>query len=550
MPEQDVAAEPTEEQEVKTALEGAPRRTVFVLLASVCLIATCSIVYELIVATISSYLLGNSVYQFSITIGLFMSSMGLGSFASRAFKRNLIDSFILVEITIGLVGGLSAAALFYVYGAADRDLAYLSTMFGLIVAIGTMIGLEIPILTRILKQYGTLRVTISNVLAFDYAGALVGSIAFPLLLLKTFGLVQTAFVMGLLNVAVAGAVLVQFWPDVGRRIALTSCVLLSGGILLGGTAAGRRVDAWLERQLYSDRIVLSKQSEYQRIIMTRVDPVATADDPDPGMDEPRVMAVRRGNDLRLFIDGEIQFSSVDEYRYHEALVHPALSLAQQRAAVLILGGGDGLAAREILKYPEVEKIVLVDIDPEITRLCSTNAEVAALNQGALTHPKVTIVNWDAYKFVEQTTDKFDAIIIDLPDPNHESLSKLYAVEFYKLARQVLSPGGLLVQQSTSPFFARHAFWCIHHSLEAAGFEVAAYHLNVPSLADWGFNLASASPIDTSKIRLRVDTAYLTDAYIPAMFLFGKDVAETKTKLNTLFRPALMSYYDDDRWAYY
>ena len=528
----------------------APRQAQLVLLVSVCIIATCAIVYELVIATISSYLLGNSVYQFSITIGLFMSSMGLGSFLSKFVKGRLIDYFVGIEIAIGLVGGTSAAVLLFVYGQAESDLAYTITMVAIVVAIGAMIGLEIPILMRIAKQYGTLRTTLANVLAFDYVGALVGSLAFPLLLLKAFGLIQTAFLMGLLNALVAAAVVIQYWKSITRHAFLAGLVCAVTLGLSVCSIAGRRIEDRLEARLYADQIVLTKQSEYQRIVMTRLH-----DSPPPSADAggspaPHVMAVRRGDDLRLFIDGQIQFSSVDEYRYHEALVHPAMALAQRRRAVLVLGGGDGLAIREVLKYSDVGHIVLVDLDPEITELCRTNAEIVALNKGALSDPKVVIENWDGYKFVERIGEPFDVVIIDLPDPDHESLSKLYSIQFYRLLRRVLTPGGMVVTQSTSPFFSRYAFWCIHRTMEAAGLQVAAYHLEVPSLGDWGFNLASNSTIQVRNVRIRVPTLFLNDETAFAMFQFGRDIAEVEAKVNTLLRPHLLTYYDDDRWWRY
>ena len=524
------------------------RRGVTILLLSVCVAASCAIIYEIIIASISSYLLGNSIYHFSITIGLFMSSMGLGSFLSKYFVRRLIDKFILIEVAIGLLGGISTVLLFWIYVYLGNNVAYFAVMFALIIGIGTLVGLEIPILTRIMNQYGSLRVTLANVLAFDYIGSLVGSIAFPLVLLKVLGLVQTAFIVGFLNVLVAAVVIFHYWSDVGRKFVLTFSASLVGLGLLMASVQGESISKRLESDIYNDQIVLSTQTKYQKIVLTRMG----NDWPNKSetVKKSRVTVAKRSNDLRLFIDGNLQFSSVDEYRYHEALVHPAMGIAESREAVLILGGGDGLAAREVLKYNDVQRIVLVDIDPEITKICSTNPEIVALNQGSLTHPKVFIVNQDAYKFVEKATETFDVIIIDLPVPNHESLSKLYAVEFYQLAARVLNPGGSLATQSTSPFFARATFWCIHHSIGAAGLHTIAYHLEVPSMGDWGFNLASNEPINVKNIPLSVETLYLTPNYLPTMFEFGKDSAEVETRINTLLRPILMDYYNDSKWGYY
>lgn len=525
----------------------------FVLLFSVCLIATCAIIYELIIAAVSSYLLGNSVYQFSVTIGLFMSSMGLGSYLSRYFSRCLVNRFILIEIAIALIGGISSAALFNTYIFYESAAVYLVVMFILITSIGTLVGLEIPILTRIIGQYDSLRVTLSNVLAFDYIGALIGSVIFPLILLKYTGLVQSAFIVSLLNVFVAGLLLFQYWKSVEGRYLLIFATVLTSGSLAVAAMYSTDIDNWLESKLYRDHVQLSKQSRYQKIVLTKRDGQKDLLSADDTIVEPSGLEVtNRRKDLRLFIDGNLQFSSVDEYRYHEALVHPAMNLADKRANVLILGGGDGLAAREVLRYPEVKRIVLIDIDPEITKVCSSYPEIVELNQGSLLNAKVTVINQDAYKFVEwgYHNQKFDVVIIDLPDPNRESLSKLYSVTFYRLIGNILNAKGVIVTQSTSPFFSRDAFWCIHHTIEEAELYTYAYHLDIPSMGDWGFNLSAKTSHEIKKIRLSVETNFLTNSLIQAMFQFGKDVNELETKINTLLKPVLMFYYEDQNWRYY
>lgn len=525
----------------------------FVLLFSVCLIATCAIIYELIIAAVSSYLLGNSVYQFSVTIGLFMSSMGLGSYLSRYFSRCLVNRFILIEIAIALIGGISSAALFNTYIFYESAAVYLVVMFILITSIGTLVGLEIPILTRIIGQYDSLRVTLSNVLAFDYIGALIGSVIFPLILLKYTGLVQSAFIVSLLNVFVAGLLLFQYWKSVEGRYLLIFATVLTSGSLAVAAMYSTDIDNWLESKLYRDHVQLSKQSRYQKIVLTKRDGQKDLLSADDTIVEPSGLEVtNRRKDLRLFIDGNLQFSSVDEYRYHEALVHPAMNLADKRANVLILGGGDGLAAREVLRYPEVKRIVLIDIDPEITKVCSSYPEIVELNQGSLLNAKVTVINQDAYKFVEwgYHNQKFDVVIIDLPDPNRESLSKLYSVTFYRLIGNILNAKGVIVTQSTSPFFSRDAFWCIHHTIEEAELYTYAYHLDIPSMGDWGFNLSAKTSHEIKKIRLSVETNFLTNSLIQAMFQFGKDVNELETKINSLLKPVLMFYYEDQNWRYY
>ena len=187
------------------------------LLFAVMAAAACAIVYELIIAAVSSYLLGNTVHQFSITIGLFMFSMGLGSFLSKYIERRILDRFILVEASLGLIGGVSSSLLFAAYVYFDSEAAYAAAMYALILIIGALVGLEIPLLTRLMRERASLQDALAKALAFDYIGALAGAVAFPYLLLKSLGLIQSGFVVGLFNAVIGGAVLAQRWKEAETR---------------------------------------------------------------------------------------------------------------------------------------------------------------------------------------------------------------------------------------------------------------------------------------------------------------------------------------------
>jgi len=489
------------------------------LLLSIFIVAICALTYELLIGTLSSYLLGDSVYHFSITIGIFMSSMGLGSFLSRWFIRNLLLWFVVVELTIGIFGGFSALILYFAYASFDKS--YFVVMVSVIIIIGTLIGLELPLLTRIAKNYGALRDVLAQVLGLDYVGALVASIAFPIALLPYVGLMKTAFLVGLLNLLVVFVNLRVFrhtLPSL-RALVLAS---VAGLLLLGsGLAYAERITSFVEQLLYRDQILYSDQTRYQKVVITQW-----------------------RDDLRLFLDGAIQFSSRDEYRYHESLVHPALSIIPSRERVLILGGGDGLAAREVLKYPDVQAVTLVDIDPEITRLASTYPALVSLNQGSLTNPKLKVINEDAYSFLGRTMDLYEAIIVDMPDPRNENLSKLFSVQFYQLVARHLAMGGTAAVQSTSPYFAREAFWSINHSIAAAGFYVRPYHTFIPTFGDWGFNLASNVPLEGRGFAVKVPTRFVDPPTIEGMFQFEPDVAEVPAQPSTLEDQAVLRYYLD------
>ncbi|MCL4535801.1 MAG: polyamine aminopropyltransferase [Bacteroidetes bacterium] len=487
------------------------------LLFSVFVIAACGIVYELMIATVSSYLLGDSIYQFSVTIGLFLTSMGIGSYLSRGLRRDLLLTFIAVELLLGAIGGSSALLLYYVFGAART--VYQPTMYLVIAAIGILMGLEIPILTRLLSGRFVLRVNIANVLSFDYLGGLIGSLAFPLILLPYLGLIRTALVVGMLNVGIAAVVLVAHRRELPERVYAGVLAFVIFGFLTTGVARSSELWDQLEQQLYRDPVVYSVQTPYQHITITQW-----------------------RDDIRLFLDGHLQFSSVDEYRYHESLVHPAMGSTLDHSQVLVLGGGDGLAVRELLKWPDVKRITLVDLDPNMTNLFRSQPELVKLNGGSLNNPRVTVINADAFKFLEDDQNFYGVIVADLPDPRDENLQKLYTEEFYRLAARRLSVHGVFVTQATSPYFAPEAFWCIYASMKQSWPNVVPYHTNVPSFGDWGFIMASGMPLSPDTIQIPVPTRFLDGPTLKSLFVFPPDMPRLQVQPNSLMQPVLPRYY--------
>ena len=481
------------------------------------IISGCSICYELIISAVSSYLVGDSTLQYSITIGLYMSAMGLGSYLSKYVKKDLFNWFVCVEIGVGLTGGFSSLILFLSNLYLN---SYQLVMYIEIIVIGTFVGVEIPLLTRIIEgDEENLRVTLSSIFSFDYIGGLLGSIAFPLLLLPNLGYFATAFLSGSLNILCSILIVWKYKERIKKVSFFQMLTVALFAVMVIGMIFSENISKHIEGGLYRDTVILSEQTKYQKIVMTK-----------------------HKDDLRLYIDGNVQFCSLDEYRYHEALVHIPMAKAKKHDKVLILGGGDGLAARELLKY-ENTHVVLVDLDDEMTKLCSTNPQIVELNEGSLTDERVTVVNMDAYKFLEDNTELFDVIIVDLPDPNNETLAKLYSNIFYRLCSNSLTEDGILTVQSTSPYYATKAFWCVNKTIESEGLYVKAYHLQVPAFGDWGFNMASKKEMD-DQFELQVDTRYLQEDIIPALFAFGKDEVTDDVEINQLSKPKLIEYYND------
>ena len=490
----------------------------FLLLAAVFAAAACAIIYELLIGSTSSYFLGDSVEQFSLTIGFFLFAMGVGSWLSRLIKEKLLAKFIALEIWLGFVGGCAVVTLYLAFGYTAY---YRYWMLILIVAIGVLVGLEVPLLSRILRRYGSLRTTLSTVLSMDYFGALGAALLFPYLLMPMLGGLQTSLLAGWVNLTVGVSVLAYFRAQLGTRTYRWLIAQSGGvGVVLSGlwAGSGALLERW-ESSLYTDRIIYSEQSPYQKIVLTLW-----------------------RDDLRLFLDGHLQFASVDEHRYHEALVHPALALAANRERVLIIGGGDGLSAREILKYSDVSQIDLIDLDPAVTNLSRRNVYMTRLNKNALNRPKVRIFNEDGFIFLQRAHMPYGAIIVDLPDPREEDLAKLYSVEGYRLCLRHLAPGGVLATQATSPYYARQAYWSIASTLEEAGFKVSSYHVQVPSFGEWGFHLASRDSVDLKEVEFEVPRRFLSPELLEGMVFFDPDMRRVEAEPNRLDKPLLARYY--------
>ena len=488
------------------------------LFLTVLLIAACGLIYELVAGALASYLLGDSVTMFSTVIGTYLFAMGIGSWLSRFVTRGLAARFVMVELMVAVVGGFSSTLLFLAFAYTDsfRFLLYL-----LVVLVGIFVGLEIPLLMRILRKHYEFKDVVSNVLTFDSLGALAACLVFPLVVVPQLGLVRAALAFGLINAVVALWSTHLFRDVLGARgILQGACVAVI--VLLGGAMAGaERITRLAERQVYADEVVFSRNSPYQRIVLT---------------------AWR--DDLRLFLNGHLQFSSRDEYRYHEALVHPGLAALPGARRVLVLGGGDGLAVREVLRYPGVQQVTLVDLDPEMTRLFAEHPELTRLNAGALNDRRVRVVNADAAVWLASNREMFDFVVVDFPDPSNYAVGKLYTTAFYRLLQGHLSREGLMVVQSTSPMFARTAFWSIVATLRASGLRAWPYHLYVPSFGEWGFVLAGRGDFAPPSA-LPGGLRFLTPRVLPQMFDFPADMLPVPAEANRLDDQVLVRYYGSE-----
>ena len=549
---------------IATSAHPMSRRQRQILLLTAAVSSSAGLAVELLLGTLASYLVGNQALAYGVAVGGFLAAMGLGAYLSRFIAMSGSDrdqqlrlqtTLVWIELAIAplsTVMPLFLFALFVIEGP------FWLALFLATIILGSLAGMELPILTRLLEQDEGLKDALAGALTLDYLGALVGSLALPILLLPWLGLFPSAAVISALPALMVVCLAIAFphlrrWGRVGLVLGL--------GLLLLAPAMVPLSDR-LENTLYKAPVISRIQSPYQRIVLTR-----------------------RANDVRLFLDGDLQFSSLDEYRYHEALVHPALSAnrylrsgaapqsggspqAQPVALttavptpsrrVLILGAGDGLALREVLKWEDVARVVLIDLDAAVVKLARRHPFLAQLNGKAYDDPRVEVIQGDAFIQVPQLTEQFDVIIADFPDPDRDAIAKLYAHGFYQRVLSRLAPDGVIVTQASSPFFAPKAFACVAATLESVGLTVYPYVVDVPSFGLWGFVMGSRSPLPlspdvpaaTRPLTLPVPTQFLTVATLHNLFNLSKDIRMGNVEINRLSHPVIVRYQADSRWEVY
>jgi spermidine synthase len=494
------------------------------LYVTVLVIATCGLVYELVAGAVSTYLLGDSITQLSTIIGAHLSAMGVGAWLSKHVEEKVAERFIDCQLAASLVGGLSGPILYLTFATSSRVRLVL---YLLVALTGVLVGAAIPLLMRVLQRRG-MKDIVPRVLSLDYVGALVGALLFALVFLPNLGILRTGILFGCLSALTAlwgtYALASSLEP---RPLRIRGLVVF--GVLVAALFGATRIVRIADEALLLHPVAFTKQTEYQRIVLTES---------------------RSG--VALYLDGNLQFASVDEYRYHEALVHPALAATKERRHVLVLGGGDGLAVREILRWPEVETVTLVDLDRGMTDLARELPLLRTLNEGSLHDPRVRVINDDAMVWIAETRpgarEKYDVAIVDFPDPNNFALGKLYSVRFYRLLEERLADGAVVSVQSTSPLVARRSYWCVVKTLEDAGFVVRPYHALVPSFGEWGYALASLREVPVPA-RAPDGLKYLTSASMPALFDLAPDMARVDVEANRLNNQRLVRYYEEEwqRW---
>lgn len=529
----------------------------YLILVQVLIVSVCSIIYELLLATTSANITGNSLRSYSIAIGLFLAGLGTGAFVSRWIKTKMeADLFIFIEMALAFCGGFASISLFLSL-TYTRYFSFLLVVLTFL--IGFLSGFEIPLLTRIFQaqKKSQLKSVLANMLSFDYLGGLVGSLLFPFILLPYLGIVRLSFLTGTVNIFMALLAIYLFWPQLKFKFtALISSVILLI-VLIFGAVFSTPIYNFAESNLYRDPIIYSQTSQFQRIVITQ-----------------------KNQDLRMYLNGGIQFSSLDEYRYHEALVIPSLvkTIAENDfkpdLKIAIFGGGDGLIIKQLQKFDDyISKVVLVDIDSAVTEIANTEL-LSSLNENAFKYSKLELKNEDVSQWIKTEKTKFNLIISDLPDPDDAAIAKLYAKEFYTWVKLILQPGGIFVTQATSIYSTPKAHYGILKTMaNAFNSQPINYASYVPSFGLWGFILVQPDGKFEDLENTRVDfisqleelsgksefqpyfkkLEYLTPQSVSGLFNLDKDILLPKLRnfkpleiekleINTFNNLVLTNYY--------
>ena len=494
------------------------------------------IVAEYILGTLASYLLGDSVIQWTMIISVMMFSMGLGSRFTRHIEGNLLVKFIIIEFALSFFVSYTSV-LSYTTAAFTEYEGFI--IYALSIIIGVFIGMEIPIVIRLNDEFESLHINVSSVIEKDYYGSILGGVFFAFVGLPYLGLTYTPFVLGMVNLIIA-IMLMVFLKDALkgsiRKILNLSAVGVVSVIIIGAIFA-KPIILFGEQKKYRDVIIYEQQSQYQKIVITQWK-----------------------DNYWLYLNGNHQLSSLDEVMYHEPIVHPIMQMAKHPQNILVMGGGDGCAVREILKYSSVKDITLVDLDPAMTNLGKNNPILRKMNKSSFHDSKVTIINQDGYKYLDTINEYYDVIIVDLPDPRTVELGRLYSYEFYKLCYMHLRPNGMIITQAGSPYFATQAYNCIDYTMAKAGFSTLAMHNQIITLGEWGWILGAKG---VNKDQLlhnarniefdNVHTVWINNDAMQLMTNFGKNIIpgpRDTVLVNKIHDPVLYRYYLQGNWDLY
>jgi len=491
------------------------------MLFFVAVIAICGILYELLIWTLSSYLIWNSVQQFSFVIWFFMSWMWIWAYLSRYLEKNNLKNFFLIELILSIVWATSVILLkfSYIY-FVNYSFSFQIIYFLITLSIWTFVWMEIPLVASIYKKLNLKSKSIvSDIFTFDYIWGLLASLIFPLILLPVLWLYNISIFVWSINLFVAVSYLFYLKTKKITGIPFKKYfwfVFLIVFYLFSLLFLNSKIENIYLQHFYKEPILQTFSSPYQQIVLTK-----------------------RGEDFRMYLNWNLQFLSLDESIYHEALVDwPIWNIKKNNISVLVLWGWDWLAVRNLLKNEKVANVTLVDLDPKVVEIAKTEKNLLALNEKSLLNPKVKIFTEDAFQFIINTKEKFDFIIADFPDPRDTFIAKLYSREFYTWVFWTLNDSWVFVTQSSNAFFSNKVLFSTKKTIFSVFADALAYHRYLPSFWDWWFVVAKKNwIIDKKDLCGDSNCSYFSKEYL---------TWTENLSINTLAEPKIIQYY----WEWY
>ncbi len=480
------------------------------LLAITLIVAACSLVYELVIAQTLSLFAGNTVIWYSLTVGLYLGAMGLGTVISHMRPgRSGWDDLFAVEVMLSVVGAIAVVMIqlthsVYLFFSSTPEGASVFGFFGLslimILLVGVLSGVELPLLIQVANEVSGGKKVTNRVLGWDYIGALVAGVLFPLVLLPHLTLPVIGFVTAMVNLSVAAYILHRFIPHPRRLGLKTAVVAVLGVALVAGVSQGATIQQYFLRRYYfypqaARRAALFSplrdlpnvfraHSPYQKIDLV-YDPSGYSTDLLLSSFSTKYEKYPASQKNRfLFLNGDFQLSSSHEELYHEWFAQiPIILRGEVPERVLVMGAGDGLLIRELLKHRGLRSIMHVDLDRTLVELAKSHPILTAMNRGALEDPRVQTEYGDAYQYIRKSTETFDAIYLDFPYVKDYNVAKLFSREFFHFVREHLNQGGFAVLDAPGQnYFAQpdqdgnlrlipDGEWQIYYNtIRAAGFE--------------------------------------------------------------------------------
>ena len=405
--------------------------------------------------------------------------------------------------------------------AFDDRRAIVGLLYGAAIALGLLLGALVATLVRTLPRLDFPRAALLDALGLGALfPALAAAVAFFLASERVGAArVSAGLAIGAALVAHLGATTLASGARASRRVAR----------LAAGTAYALAIVALalepvlplLEASRYGDAIVYAFGGEHGRVVLTS----------------------GRGA-FQLYVSGALRLSTIDAHRRREALVHPAMAVASRRASVLVVGGGDGGALREILRYPDVERVTLIEPDDALLHAARHQPIVVRENGGAFADPRVLAVRADPFSWLRDRGERFEVIVVDAPEPDGPGRSKLYTTYFYRLVRAHLAEGGVGTVAGPSVLALRRGWASILLSLEAAGLHPIPYHANLPTMGVMGHALIG-DRLGVAPRHVAVPCTWLDDATLEEAFLVAVDEVATRDAVeNLLWRQVLLRYRDE------